>query len=233
MKRDDASLPNTLPYHIMEGIRRRIIVGVFAPGDPIREQELETIFSSSRGPIREALLLLERRGLVFHMPRRGFRVRSHNAKSIQDLYTVRALLERALVAGFEGRDVSMLAATLAATLEQMRCHYAAGDVDAYFEKNLAYHQALVDASDNEFLRLALTQVTEVSLPIRYLLMTRRFSEKTSLVFHEKLTRLIERGDIARAADENERHVLSNIRRVVSAYPEAVAERAAEPQASVG
>jgi len=231
MKRDEPGLPQTLPYHIMDGIRRRIVTGAFAPDAPIREQELEAIFGSSRGPIREALLLLERRGLVEHMPRRGFRVRSHNAKSIQDLYALRALLEHALVSSFEGRDVQALTATLSATLERMRHHHAARDVDAYFEENLAYHQALIDASDNEFLRRALDTVTEVSLPIRYLLMSRRFSEGKSLSFHESLTRLIQRGEITRAAEESQRDVLSNIPRVVRAYTEAMVEHAAALPAS--
>jgi len=221
-------LPHTLPYHIMHGIRRRIIFGDFAPGAPIREQEIEAIFGSSRGPIREALLMLERRGLVVHTPRRGFRVRSHDARSIDDLYRLRALLERALVLELARQDVAPLVATLRAALERMRRSHAARDIDAYFDENMAYHQAMIDAVDNEFLRRALDSVNEISLPIRYLLLSRRFSEGKSLRFHEEQTRLLAARDFARAAEAAERDVLGNIDHVVKAYAEAMARQGAPP-----
>lgn len=228
MATPEAPLPHTLPYHIMDGIRRRIILGEFAPGAPIRELEIEAIFGSSRGPIREALLMLERRGLVVHMPRRGFRVRSHDARSIGDLYRLRALLERALVLELARQDVAPLVAALTAALERMRQHHAARDINAYFDENMAYHQAMIDAVDNEFLRRALDSVNEISLPIRYLLLSRRFSEGKSLRFHEEQTRLIAGREFAHAADAAERKVLSNVDHVVKAYAEAMARQTSQP-----
>jgi DNA-binding GntR family transcriptional regulator len=50
----------------MEQIRQGIVVGRYLPGSPLREQTLEQEFDASRGPVREALRLLELRGLATH-----------------------------------------------------------------------------------------------------------------------------------------------------------------------
>jgi len=49
---------------VADRVREAIYAGVYAPGAPLREVELATVLRVSRGPVREALLRLEREGLV-------------------------------------------------------------------------------------------------------------------------------------------------------------------------
>ncbi|MDD5030802.1 MAG: GntR family transcriptional regulator, partial [Rhodoferax sp.] len=61
----------SVPEQIAGRIGDRILGSAVAPGERIAEQELADEFGVSRGPIREALRILEREGLVTLLPRRG------------------------------------------------------------------------------------------------------------------------------------------------------------------
>jgi len=84
------SLP--LPDRIAAQLASDINSGSFAPGAPVREQELATRFATSRGPIREALRILERDQLVTMPPRRSARVVKLSRAEIADAFDVRSAL---------------------------------------------------------------------------------------------------------------------------------------------
>jgi len=54
----------TVPEQIAAQIGDRIIAGAIPPGERIIEQPLAAQFNVSRGPIRDAIRILEREGLV-------------------------------------------------------------------------------------------------------------------------------------------------------------------------
>jgi DNA-binding GntR family transcriptional regulator len=128
--------PKPIPYYLMGQIRRGIIAGRYPPGGPLREQMLEQEFGVSRGPIREALRLLELRGLATHEPRRGFRVREYSAETVLQIYGLRALLERRSIEALGGRPLEGLIAKLRAANACMAERYAEGDIEAYLNENV-------------------------------------------------------------------------------------------------
>lgn len=77
---------------IFESLRRRIVSGAVAPGNPINSVELAASFGSSRTPVREALLMLSQYGLVNLTARKRPRVASVSVKAIRDLYALRTAL---------------------------------------------------------------------------------------------------------------------------------------------
>ena len=84
----------TLPEQIAASVGDRIISHAIAPGEWIREQEIGQQFGVSRSPVREAMRLLEREGVVRIHARRGARATFLAQKEIQDLFEVRASLVR-------------------------------------------------------------------------------------------------------------------------------------------
>lgn len=82
-----------LRVQVAERTERMIAQGRFRPGDRLREEELASLLQVSRGPIREALQLLERDGWVIVRPRQGAVVRRRTAKEITDLFNLRQVLE--------------------------------------------------------------------------------------------------------------------------------------------
>lgn len=91
---DSSTLVNqTLSQQIAESITMQIIEGHHKPGDRLYEGKLTEQFGTSRAPIREALYILEKEGIVERSPRRGVFVRNYTAKELFDLYDMIYRLE--------------------------------------------------------------------------------------------------------------------------------------------
>jgi DNA-binding GntR family transcriptional regulator len=78
---------------VYERLRASLIDLTFAPGEPLREAALVARFGVSKTPIREALVRLEREGLVEIAPYRGARARTYNQADLREFYEVREILE--------------------------------------------------------------------------------------------------------------------------------------------
>ena len=80
----------TVSEQIAARVGDRILSGAMAPGARIGEQELADEFAVSRGPIRDALRILEREGLATLLPRRGAIVTELSADELRELLEIRA-----------------------------------------------------------------------------------------------------------------------------------------------
>jgi DNA-binding GntR family transcriptional regulator len=74
-------------------LRKDILEGRYAPGDPISERLVAQQLEVSRIPVREALIQLQRDGLVAMTPGRGAYVRQMSSDNMQSLYEAREALE--------------------------------------------------------------------------------------------------------------------------------------------
>jgi DNA-binding GntR family transcriptional regulator len=213
----DQALPATIAYHIQEEIRTRIITGVYAPGQALREQELERQFGSSRGPIRESLRLLLQNGLVEHTPRRGFKVRDYSATDLRHIYKLRANLEALVIEDLEGQDLTTLTEDLAASNRRMEKHVRKNNHQGFFDENIAFHQRLIDAADNEPLARVITYVNEISLPIRYRLIGESMPSGRSVDYHDRIINALKAGKIEKAKKITREHILENLDRALAAF----------------
>ncbi|MCP3799091.1 GntR family transcriptional regulator [Allokutzneria sp. A3M-2-11 16] len=75
-------------------IRDAILDGTFLPGTALREVELAGTLGVSRGAVREALAQLEHEGLVQSEWHRGTRVTDVTPEVAEEVYTLRATIER-------------------------------------------------------------------------------------------------------------------------------------------
>ena len=82
-----------LSEHIEEQILKAILNGVFRPGDRLVETSIAEQLEVSRAPVREALAGLEREGIVVNTPRKGYSVVDFTDKDIDEIYSLRLLLE--------------------------------------------------------------------------------------------------------------------------------------------
>ena len=78
---------------VYERLRESLIDLTFTPGEPLREAALVARFGVSKTPIREALVRLEREGLVEIAPYRGARARTYNQADLREFYELREILE--------------------------------------------------------------------------------------------------------------------------------------------
>lgn len=216
-------VPDPIPYFLMGRIRRGIISGRYPPGSPLREKQLEAEYGASRGPLREALRLLQLRGIVTHEPRRGFRVREYSAEMTAQIYRLRGLLERHSIEALAGRPLDGLIPALRAANQAMRQQFEARNIEGYLDANVAFHDAILQAARNEPLQKAIEVLNEMAQPIRYALLASRFEKSSALGEHEQIIELLARGDLAGAASAIEMHVLRNIDSASSLYQLAAAQ----------
>ena len=76
-----------------QGIRHRIISGDYAPGTHLKEEHVAEDLGASRTPVREALRRLNSEHLVQFVPNRGAYVASWTLEDVEEIYTLRSLLE--------------------------------------------------------------------------------------------------------------------------------------------
>ena len=88
---------SSLVEQVRDQMQDAITNGTFQPGDRIVESDVAATLGVSRGPVREAARLLEQKGLVVSIPRRGFFVREFSRTQIEDLYELREWIQVAAV----------------------------------------------------------------------------------------------------------------------------------------
>lgn len=136
----------TLPLQVAQRIGAGIIDGSYPPGSRLRENELSELFDVSRATIREALRLVEKRGLVRIQPQRGAHVTQLSAQELEDLFEVRTSLLATGSRLAAERCTQEMAMTLQTLLERLRLHV--DDVDAYVSTSAEMVHRLVHMSGN-------------------------------------------------------------------------------------
>jgi DNA-binding GntR family transcriptional regulator len=78
---------------VVDRLREAILRGAFPPGDRLREEQLADALGVSRGPIRNALVRLEREGMVVRRPNRGAMVARLSRTDLEEVYSLRVAIE--------------------------------------------------------------------------------------------------------------------------------------------
>ncbi len=86
-----------LADEVADRVRDAIFGGAYPPGAQLREVELSEALGVSRGPVREALLRLEREGLVRSEWHRGALVTTLSDVDVAELDSLRSALEQLAV----------------------------------------------------------------------------------------------------------------------------------------
>jgi DNA-binding GntR family transcriptional regulator len=83
----------SLREHTVDMLREAILIGDLKPGESLIETDLSERLGVSRAPIREALQILNKEGLVDIVPYHRTTVRRLRKVDIEELYSMRILLE--------------------------------------------------------------------------------------------------------------------------------------------
>lgn len=90
----DSVIPRqSLTVAVAEKLRDQIIRGEIPEGAQLRQDAIATQFRVSRIPVREALRQLDAEGLIAIVPNRGAVVPALSPDDIEELFSIRALLE--------------------------------------------------------------------------------------------------------------------------------------------
>jgi len=150
-------------------LRDMIMRGEFAAGFHLQENPLAERMGVSRTPIREALNMLAKEGLLEPGPKRGYKIRTFSIDEIVEAYEVRAALEglacRLLAeTGLSEETVKTLRACLEFGDQLIeRGMFTAAEHDPWLEMNNTIHSVLVNASRNTMLASCIEQTQRVPL----------------------------------------------------------------------
>lgn len=141
----------TMADAVASALRQAILEGALTDGEPLRQAELATKFGVSRIPIREALLKLERAGLVQTRPRRGTVVTALDANAFEEILEMRSALEslalKLAIPRIQDSDIDAAGKILQQTETALHAPAAADDRSTEFETrwgevNWQFHRML-------------------------------------------------------------------------------------------
>jgi DNA-binding GntR family transcriptional regulator len=141
----------TLAESLRAKLEEAIAAGRLEPGSRLDEQEIAQRFGVSRTPVREAFRLMAANNLVELRGRQGATVRAIKAQELLEMFQVMAELEGLCarlaarrVSEPWGREISDIHQRLVAIGQR-------GDIDAFYDINQVFHEAIYEASRNAFL----------------------------------------------------------------------------------
>ncbi len=162
------STPGTsLHAEVAQQLRHMILNLELEPGTKIDEQALCERFAVSRTPLREALKVLSREGLITLAPHRGARVAVTSVEDVRELFPVIGALE-ALAAELACRQVSELQIESMQLLhnEMVDC-YQSRDIAGYAQCNQRIHNTLFSIAGNAQLTLLYQHLSARTHAVRY------------------------------------------------------------------
>ena len=139
---------SSLPALVHAEIEQLILRGELAAGQRVNESELATRFGTSRGPIREALRVLEEARLVRSEKHRGVFVREISVAEADEIYDVREVLDQLIGERVAERATPAQLGELKAVVADMDAATGRQDVKRYHALNLKFHDLLVDFAGN-------------------------------------------------------------------------------------
>jgi DNA-binding GntR family transcriptional regulator len=124
-------------------IKRLIIAGSLLPGERLFEPRLAEQLGISRPPLREALRALAAQDILEQTPRRGYRVVELSDRDIDEIYTIRAALERFALDLMVPRLPDLPLTELEATVKAMWSAADDGDEAGVVLANRAFHEEFI------------------------------------------------------------------------------------------
>lgn len=146
--------PALLVDEVVRAIREMIVEGRVLPGERISENALAAELGVSTTPVREAIALLRREGLVTVQPQSGTYVFELQPGELNRLCELRFALEPVAVQLALDNPASTLASDLEAIVAKMEAAQAEARVSDYLALDTAFHDTIISASGNEYITSA-------------------------------------------------------------------------------
>jgi DNA-binding GntR family transcriptional regulator len=199
-------------------LRERIYSGAFPPGTKLRQEQLAEQLHVSRTPLREALRVLERDGLVHAQPGRGVRVIEADRGVLVEAYRLREAVDgmAARLAAEHATDEGI--ARLHDNLLLQRQAIDPWDAAAYTLHNVEFHTLVMHMAENRYImaELPLVRMTsQVFTPVSLLPPERG---RTAVADHAEIVAAIADRDGDRAEERARHHIQETILRMIETHP---------------
>lgn len=200
--------PRSLERGVYEFLCEQIVNGRLLPGDPLVEGRFSAEFGVSKTPVREALIRLQRDGLVEIVPYRGARVASLSTDDVRSVCELRRWIEVPIARRAAERRPKELLEQLSQNIEAAVHTLATQDRDAYVATVRAFSDILMAHAENP-------HATEILIRLRNKLALIANASRVvpgraerSLEDHRGIWRAISAGDLDAAEQATLAHIES-------------------------
>jgi len=198
---------STLANLTLLAIRERILAGTYPEGEPLRQDAIADELGVSRIPVREALRQLEAEGLVSFHPHRGAVVSSLSLAEIEEVFSLRAVVESSLLR----TAVPRLQADDLARAEEVLIRYdqalAAHDVVTYGELNWQFHSTLYAPAERPITMGIVQRLHQQADRYLRMQLALTHSENRASQEHRAILEAARRREVDEAATLLKRHIL--------------------------
>lgn len=143
--------PAGLVEQVSDVLTEAILEGWFEGGDQLTELVLQRQFNISRTPIRESFHVLEKKGLVELIPRKGAFVKRIRPQDIRENFPVRAVLEGLAAKLAHPQMTPRMLETMEGALEGMKLAAENQDAKIYWKEHILFHETFIGACGNQLL----------------------------------------------------------------------------------
>jgi DNA-binding GntR family transcriptional regulator len=192
----------SLSAEIVQQVRHAIIYGEIGLGEHISEHGISKQMEVSRMPLREALMLLTKEGIVEHLQGRGFYVISFSPQDIYEIFSMRSLLECMALT----RSIPCLEAEdfkeLENLIEQQAKVISTGQYDLLTKLDMEFHEYFFEKANHTRL-LKTWHNFEIQCQMLINRRFRKFSNDTPITViedHERLLDAAHRQDVTAALE---------------------------------
>ena len=185
----------SLGEDVAERLRDAILHGELSPGQRLREEELSARIQVSRGRIRDTFILLEHEGLVQSSRDRGVSVVELTRNDLQEIYTLRSVLEPlAISLAIKRGDASDLA-EMDASLAEMTSAFSRRITERDAARlDVQFHDTIYQAAHRPHLSNAWEQIR---LPTYWFMLSRKVASSDwregTVQGHAQILKVIKKG----------------------------------------
>lgn len=202
----------TIKQQVYDSLKQRIIKGAYGRGQQLRQEVLAKDYGVSRIPVREALLQLEKEGLVEFFPYRGAVVTSLSSEEIREVFEIRYILESSALE-FAVQEMSDVDYEKAESILDETDGLT--DPDLWVGMNWKFHSFLYGYSGRPRLLEMINNLHQtIDRYIRIYLRLMNFQDSSTRA-HREMLNACKGGDLDRAKDLLRKHQREAMERIVA------------------
>lgn len=208
---------DTLRTRVTDSVRQAILQGILLPGGQVNQAQIAAKLGISRGPLREALRQLEEEGLVQSYPHKGTFVTEITPAYIEEVYSIRRVLETFAIARMMEHNNPQVRAQLRLIVEGMQDAARAGNLTRLNELDFQFHAAIMRGAEHGLL-MQLWKSIEVGVK-RVVTLRHGIYENLDDIIgnHPDMLDAIEMGDTVRASQLLGTHIKDAGEQVYAAW----------------
>ncbi|RXT03727.1 GntR family transcriptional regulator [Ammoniphilus sp. CFH 90114] len=206
---NDYGIEKKAPYYeqFYHSIKRMIYEGKYKPGERINETQLAKEFGVSKSPIREAIRVLEKEGLIVVDEKSRVMVYEPTLRDVEEIYVCRMALESFAVG---------LATTIATDLELQTIERTLQDTEQAIKErkedreiillNAQFHDLIVNCTQNRRLKRQLDDLKSLKYLFRILNFQGENRAETILSQHREIFDFIKNREAEKASKQMIEHL---------------------------